>query len=198
MPQPLQQISKTTRAGRAIVVGLGRTGMSCARFLHARGVDFAVTDSRAEPPETSQLKQLAPGVEMRFGGFDHALLENAAQIVASPGVSLDEPVMKAAAQRGIRIVGDIELFVREAQAPIAAITGTNGKSTVTTLVANMIEAAGKRAVAGGNLGSPVLDLLDQPVPDVYVLELSSFQLDTTHSLRAAVATVLNVTPVFSV
>jgi UDP-N-acetylmuramoylalanine--D-glutamate ligase len=194
MPQPLQQTPKSTRPGRAIVVGLGRTGMSCARFLHARGVDFAVTDSRTEPPETAQLKQLAPGVETRFGGFDQALLENAAQIVASPGVSLDEPFMKAAAQRGIRIVGDIELFVREAKAPIAAITGTNGKSTVTTLVAKMIEAAGKRAVAGGNLGSPVLDLLARPAPDVYVLELSSFQLDTTHSLRAAVATVLNVTP----
>jgi UDP-N-acetylmuramoylalanine--D-glutamate ligase len=131
---------------------------------------------------------------LRFGGFDQSLLEGATQIIASPGVSLDEPFLKAAAARGVAIVGDIELFVREARAPIAAITGTNGKSTVTTLVARMAEAAGKRAIAAGNLGHPVLDLLDQPVPDIYVLELSSFQLDTTHSLRAAVATVLNVTP----
>ncbi|MGH8186219.1 MAG: UDP-N-acetylmuramoyl-L-alanine--D-glutamate ligase, partial [Steroidobacteraceae bacterium] len=92
------------------------------------------------------------------------------------------------------IVGDIELFVREARAPIAAITGTNGKSTVTTLVARMAEAAGKRVLAGGNLGRPALDLLDEPTPDLYVLELSSFQLDTTRSLHAAAAVVLNVTP----
>ena len=100
----------------------------------------------------------------------------------------------SAAVRGVPIVGDIELFAREAQAPIAAITGTNGKSTVTTLVAQMANAAGKRVLAGGNLGRPALDLLEEPVPDLYVLELSSFQLDTTHSLHAAAATVLNVTP----
>jgi UDP-N-acetylmuramoylalanine--D-glutamate ligase len=94
----------------------------------------------------------------------------------------------------VPIAGDIELFARAAQAPVAAITGTNGKSTVTTLVARMAEAAGKRVLAGGNLGRPALELLDQPVPDLYVLELSSFQLDTTQSLRAAAATVLNVTP----
>ena len=92
------------------------------------------------------------------------------------------------------IIGDIELFAREAQAPIAAITGTNGKSTVTTLVARMAEAAGKRVLAGGNLGRPALDLLDEPVPELYVLELSSFQLETTRSLRTAAAVVLNVTP----
>jgi UDP-N-acetylmuramoylalanine--D-glutamate ligase len=192
--QPLPHTSQKARPGRTIVVGLGRTGMSCARYLHSRGVEFAVTDSRAAPPETQALKRLAPGIETRFGGFDQSLLDGASQIVASPGVSLDEPFMKTAASRGVRIVGDIELFVREAKAPIAAITGTNGKSTVTTLVARMAEASGKRAIAAGNLGHPVLDLLEQPVPDTYVLELSSFQLDTTHSLRAAVATVLNVTP----
>jgi UDP-N-acetylmuramoylalanine--D-glutamate ligase len=193
-PQPMQQTSRSTRAGRTVVVGLGRTGMSCVRYLHSRGMEFAVTDSRAQPPETQALKELAPGIETRFGGFDQALLDGASQVIASPGVSLDEPFLKAAATRGVAIVGDIELFVREAKAPIAAITGTNGKSTVTTLVANMAEAAGKRAIAAGNLGHPVLDLLDQPVPDIYVLELSSFQLDTTQSLCAAAATVLNVTP----
>jgi UDP-N-acetylmuramoylalanine--D-glutamate ligase len=193
-PQPMPHTSRTVRSGRTIVVGLGRTGLSCARFLHSRGIDFAVTDSRAAPPEADALKALAPGAELRVGAFDQSLLEGATQIVASPGVSLDEPFMQAAAARGVQIVGDIELFVREAKAPIAAITGTNGKSTVTTLVARMAEAAGKRAIAAGNLGQPVLDLLEQPLPDIYVLELSSFQLDTTYSLRAAVATVLNVTP----
>ena len=115
-------------------------------------------------------------------------------VIASPGVSLREPFMMSAAIRGVPIIGDIELFAREAQAPIAAITGTNGKSTVTTLVARMAEAAGKRVLAGGNLGRPALDLLEEPVPELYVLELSSFQLETTRSLRTAAAVVLNVTP----
>ncbi|WP_129776708.1 UDP-N-acetylmuramoyl-L-alanine--D-glutamate ligase [Peristeroidobacter soli] len=180
--------------GRSIVVGLGRTGMSCARYLQSRGLSFAVTDSRAAPPEAAALKKLAPAAEVRFGGFDEALLDGASQIVASPGVSLKEPFLMSAAVRGIPIIGDIELFVREAKAPIAAITGTNGKSTVTTLVGLMANAAGRRAIAGGNLGRPALDLLDDPVPELYVLELSSFQLETTLSLRAAAATVLNVTP----
>ncbi|GFE81388.1 UDP-N-acetylmuramoylalanine--D-glutamate ligase [Steroidobacter agaridevorans] len=180
--------------GRSIVVGLGRTGLSCARYLQSRGLSFAVTDSRAAPPEAAALKKLAPEAELRFGGFDEALLDGASQIVASPGVSLKEPFLMSAAVRGIPIVGDIELFVREAKAPIAAITGTNGKSTVTTLVGLMANAAGRRAIAGGNLGRPALELLDDPVPELYVLELSSFQLETTLSLRAAAATVLNVTP----
>jgi len=193
-PQSATHVSNAAATRRTIVVGLGRTGMSCARYLHARGIEFAVTDSRAAPPEAQALRQLSPGIEMRFGGFDQALLDGATQVIASPGVSLEEPFMRAAAARGIEVVGDIELFVRETQAPIAAITGTNGKSTVTTLVALMANAAGKRAIAAGNLGRPVLELLDEPAGDIYVLELSSFQLDTTHSLRAAAATVLNVTP----
>ncbi len=179
---------------RSIVVGLGRTGLSCARYLHARHERFAVTDNRAAPPESAALQQLAPEAEVRFGAFDEALLDDAMRVIASPGVSLREPFMMSAAIRGVPIIGDIELFAREAQAPIAAITGTNGKSTVTTLVARMAEAAGKRVHAGGNLGRPALDLLDDPAPELYVLELSSFQLETTRSLRTAAAVVLNVTP----
>lgn len=185
---------KGQQRGRAIVVGLGRTGFSCARYLQSRGLDFAVTDSRPSPPESAALDQLAPDVDVRFGVFDEALLDGASQVIASPGVSLREPFLMNAAARGIPIIGDIELFVREAKAPIAAVTGTNGKSTVTTLVGLMANAAGRRAIAGGNLGRPALDLLDDPVPELYVLELSSFQLETTLSLRAAAAAVLNVTP----
>lgn len=180
--------------GRAIVVGLGRTGLSCARYLQSRGLSFAVTDSRPAPPESAALESLAPDVEVRFGAFDESLLDGASQVIASPGVSLREPFLMSAAVRGIPIVGDVELFAREAQAPIAAITGTNGKSTVTTLVGLMANAAGRRAIAGGNLGRPALELLDDPAPELYVLELSSFQLETTLSLRAAAAAVLNVTP----
>jgi UDP-N-acetylmuramoylalanine--D-glutamate ligase len=181
-------------SARSIVVGLGRTGLSCARYLHSRQLSFAVTDSRATPPEFAALEKLAPEAEVRFGAFDEALLDDAMRVIASPGVSLREPFMMSAAIRGVPIIGDIELFAREAQAPVAAITGTNGKSTVTTLVARMAESAGKRVLAGGNLGRPALDLLEEPVPELYVLELSSFQLETTRSLRTAAAVVLNVTP----
>lgn len=179
---------------RTVVVGLGRTGLSCARYLQHRGMPFALTDSRAQPPEASSLQLLAPDVEMRFGKFDEALLDDAGEVVVSPGVSLREPFIAQAQARGIAVIGDIELFARAAQAPVAAITGTNGKSTVTTLLANMASAAGKRTLAGGNLGRPALELLAEPTPDLYVLELSSFQLDTTHSLSLQAATVLNVTP----
>lgn len=193
-PTSRNRPSPQPASGRSIVVGLGRTGLSCARYLQSRGLNFAVTDSRPMPPEAAALGRLAPDVEVRLGTFDESLLEGAAQVIASPGVSLREPFLMSAAVRGIPIIGDIELFVREAKAPIAAVTGTNGKSTVTTLVGLMANAAGRRAIAGGNLGRPALDLLDDPVPDLYVLELSSFQLETTLSLRAAAATVLNVTP----
>jgi UDP-N-acetylmuramoylalanine--D-glutamate ligase len=168
--------------------------MSCARHLRSRQVAFAVTDSRAAPPEAAALRQLAPEADVVLGSFDTALLDGAGEIVVSPGISLREPFLREAARRGVPIVGDIELFAREVRAPVAAITGTNGKSTVTTLVAAMAERAGRKALAGGNLGRPALDLLNDPVPDLYVLELSSFQLDTTSSLHTAAATVLNVTP----
>ena len=135
-----------------------------------------------------------PAAELRTGAFNSSLLDDVAQVVISPGLSLQEPVVREALDRGLPVVGDIELFAREAQAPIAAITGTNGKSTVTTLVAELANAGGRRALAGGNLGEPALDLLERPTPDLYVLELSSFQLETTHSLRTVTSTVLNVTP----
>ena len=153
-----------------------------------------MTDSRAAPPEAAALRQLAPEADVVLGSFDTALLDGAGEIVVSPGISLREPFLREAARRGVPMVGDIELFAREVRAPVAAITGTNGKSTVTTLVAAMAERAGRNALAGGNLGRPALDLLNDPVPDLYVLELSSFQLDTTSSLHTAAAVVLNVTP----
>ena len=193
-PHANTNLASQRQAGRTVVVGLGRTGLSCARYLQSRGVAFAVTDSRSSPPESAALRQLAPQAQVSFGAFDASLLDGATQIVVSPGVSLREPLLVDAVKRGLPLVGDIELFAREAKAPVVAITGTNGKSTVTTLVARMAEAAGKRVLAGGNLGRPALDLLDEPVPDLYVLELSSFQLDTTQSLRTVAATVLNVTP----
>lgn len=179
--------------GRTVVAGLGRTGLSCAKYLHAQGLDFSVTDSRTAPPELAAVRELLP-VAIRVGNLDTTLLEGAAQVIASPGLALDEPLLVAAKARGIPVYGDIELFARAAPAPVVGITGTNGKSTVTTLVRLMTQATGRTALAGGNLGPPALELLTEPVPDFYVLELSSFQLDTTLSLDLKAATVLNVTP----
>jgi UDP-N-acetylmuramoylalanine--D-glutamate ligase len=179
---------------RALVLGLGRTGLSCARYLRRKGLAVRVADTRVEPPGAAALREQVPGAELHAGAFRESLLDGVAQVVISPGLSLREPVAVAAARRGLPVVGDIELFARETQAPVAAITGTNGKSTVTALLADLANAAGCSAVAGGNLGEPALDLLERPVPDLYVLELSSYQLETTHSLHTAVASVLNVTP----
>ena len=179
-------------APRTVVVGLGRTGMSVVRFLRARGTAVAVTDTRAAPPALPQLRELAPEVTVRAGGLDAQLLEGADAIVVSPGIAARGAFFDAARARGLPVVGDIELFARAVRAPVVGITGTNGKSTVTTLVGQMAQRAGRRTRVGGNLGEPALELLD-PRAELYVLELSSYQLDTTESLTLAAATVLNVT-----
>jgi len=182
---------------RAVVVGLGKSGFSAARYLLAQGFEVAVTDSRAEPPDWPRLKalgsQMGREIIVRRGGFDVSLLDGAALVVVSPGVAPSGPFFDAARARGVSVIGDIELFARAARAPIAGITGTNGKSTVTTLLARMAARAGVRCRSGGNLGEPALDLLDD-ASELYVLELSSFQLEGTDSLSLAAAAVLNVTP----
>jgi UDP-N-acetylmuramoylalanine--D-glutamate ligase len=177
-----------------LVVGLGQTGLSVARHLQARGVAFAVVDSRANPPGKAELLAEFPQTPYHFGAFSEAAawFASAATLVVSPGIAIATPEIHAAGERGAAIIGDIELFVREAQAPVIAITGSNGKSSVTTLVDIMAQKAGMKSYAGGNLGYAALDLLAQPTPDLYVVELSSFQLETTQSLRAVSAVVLNV------
>ncbi|AIR89613.1 UDP-N-acetylmuramoyl-L-alanine--D-glutamate ligase [Pseudomonas cremoricolorata] len=174
-----------------IVVGLGKSGMSLVRFLANRGIAFAVADTRAQPPELETLRRDYPQVEVRCGELDVDFLCRADELYVSPGLALATPALHAAAERGVRLSGDIELFARHAKAPIVAITGSNAKSTVTTLVGDMAQAAGKRVAVGGNLGTPALDLLDDEI-ELYVLELSSFQLETTDQLNAKVATVLNI------
>ncbi len=174
-----------------IVVGLGKSGMSLVRFLANRGVAFAVADTRDNPPELATLRRDYPQVEVRCGELDVDFLCRADELYVSPGLALATPALQAAAARGVKLSGDIELFARNAKAPIVAISGSNAKSTVTTLVGEMAAAAGKRVAVGGNLGTPALDLLGDDV-ELYVLELSSFQLETTDQLGAEVATVLNV------
>ena len=174
-----------------IVVGLGKSGMSVVRFLAQRGVAFAVADTRDNPPELVTLRRDYPQVEVRCGELDVDFLCRADELYVSPGLALATPALQAAAARGVKLSGDIELFARNAKAPIIAISGSNAKSTVTTLVGEMAAAAGKRVAVGGNLGTPALDLLDDSI-ELYVMELSSFQLETTDNLGAEVATVLNV------
>jgi UDP-N-acetylmuramoylalanine--D-glutamate ligase len=178
---------------RILVVGLGKTGLSCARFLRGQGLTVAVTDSRPNPPGLDQLAQDMPDLAVFTGGFQPDVFAVANRLVVSPGVPLAEPLIQAALARGAEVVGDIELFADAAKAPVAAITGSNGKSTVTTLVGLMARQAGLQVAVGGNLGDPALDLLD-PACELYVLELSSFQLETTSSLSPRVATVLNLSP----
>ncbi|MEO8017539.1 MAG: UDP-N-acetylmuramoyl-L-alanine--D-glutamate ligase [Pseudomonadota bacterium] len=179
-------------AKNAVIVGMGRTGLSVARHLQRCGYRISLTDSREQPPELAGVQALGAGIVTRTGGFDLRLLEQADMVVTSPGVPLDDPFFTQARARGLDIVGDIELFARAADAPVVGITGTNGKSTVTTLLGRMVERAGVRVRVGGNLGQPALDLLDRGPVDLYVLELSSFQLDTTHLLKLKAAVVLNL------
>ncbi len=176
---------------RALVVGLGETGLACARFLTAQGVEVAVTDSRAQPPGLERIQEELPDVALFLGGFDTDAFAAADAIVVSPGVSLREPVIASALAEGKPVLGDVDLFATTARAPVVAITGSNGKSTVTTLVGAMAQAANRRTAVGGNLGTPLLDLLDEDV-ELYVVELSSFQLETAHELDAVAATVLNI------
>ncbi len=184
-------MNQTNPQKHNLIVGLGVTGLSVARHLLALGEQVAVTDSRKQPPGLVQLRDEHPNVAIFLGGFDAQVFSQADRLIVSPGVPLSTPEIQAAIQRGVPVLGDIELFVQAANAPIVAITGSNGKSTVTTLVGDMAKASGIRVGVGGNLGTPALDLLDDAV-ELYVLELSSFQLETTCSLSAEVATVLNI------
>lgn len=176
-----------------LVVGLGKTGRSIAHYLRRRNKPFVVFDTRQEPDGLADFNQEFPEVDVFLGDFPTTVYERLVAIIASPGVSLDEPVLQEAMRRNISIIGDIECLAQEIKAPVIAITGTNGKSTVTTLVGEMAKAAGLSVAVAGNIGLPVLDLLDDDHHyDLWVLELSSFQLELTHSLKPIAATILNI------
>lgn len=176
-----------------VIVGLGKTGMSCVRFLAEKQLPFKVMDTRQEPPGIDHFREEFPDVPVHLGSLNQEWLNQADELVVSPGMALATPEIAEALKAGAEAVGDIELFCRYADAPVIAITGSNGKSTVTTLVGEMAREAGVKVGVGGNIGTPVLDLLGQDY-ELFVLELSSFQLETTHSLRAAAATILNLSP----
>jgi len=176
----------------AIVVGLGITGMSCVRYLSRNLLKLAVVDSRNEPPQFKTLRSEFPEIPVFLGEFDQNLFSSTEKLIVSPGVPLSNPVIQKVMEKGVEISGDIELFLEKAKAPVIAITGSNGKSTVAMLISEMISASGKKVLLGGNIGTPALSLLEFDVPDYYVLELSSFQLESTQHINAIVSSVLNI------
>jgi UDP-N-acetylmuramoylalanine--D-glutamate ligase len=175
-----------------LVVGLGASGLAAARHLGARGEPVLVIDSRAAPPGLAALAQEQPEARIELGTLDTKWLAGATRIVLSPGLAIDLPLVAEARSRGLEIAGELELFARAATAPVIAITGSNGKSTVTRLVATLLKAQGFNAPAGGNLGPPALELLEHRDADAYVVEISSFQLETTRSLKPLAAALLNI------
>ncbi len=181
-----------SKDNRTVIVGLGLTGISCARYLKKKGLPFSLVDSRKEPPYLSTVESEFPDIPVHLGDICAEALQGASRVVVSPGVPLDHPAIKQVMSGGVSVLGDIDLFRAEASAPIVAITGSNGKSTVTTLLGEMLKEAGKDVAIGGNIGIAALDLLQGESPDYYVLELSSFQLERTSNLCVEVATVLNV------
>lgn len=181
------------RDQRVLVLGLGKTGLSCARFLAERDVDFSIMDSRKTPPGIDALNKYFPRVDCLFGGFDINAIKNYDVLLVSPGISIKEPIIKNALEHNKKIIGDVEVFALCTNKPVVAITGSNGKSTVTALLGEMARQANINSAVGGNIGVPVLDLLaDDSSTELYVLELSSFQLETTHSLNSSVSVILNV------
>lgn len=186
-----QHFALTPEQSKVLVVGVGITGISAARFLQKLGFSFAMVDSREKPPINYDFFEQYPDTPVFTGGFDQAAFDVATHLVVSPGVSLQERIIHKAIAKGAKIVSDIDLLACSTNAPIIGITGSNGKSTVTTMVGEMATVAGKRVAVGGNLGTPALDLWTEDA-ELYVLELSSFQLERTSVLNAKAATVLNI------
>src|SRR5215204_3516321 len=179
-----------------VVLGAGLTGASLVRYLTREGAHVRVADTRADPPFAKDLP-----LPVVTGEFTDATFAGADMIAISPGVPKDQPLIAAAVARGVELVGDIELFARALPPAqkVLAITGSNGKTTVTALTGALCRAAGLDVAVAGNIGDAVLETLAAydpgacAWPDVFVLELSSFQLETTSSLKPTVAAVLNVT-----
>ncbi|MAF84511.1 MAG: UDP-N-acetylmuramoyl-L-alanine--D-glutamate ligase [Chromatiales bacterium] len=176
-----------------LVMGMGLTGASCARFFAGRGIVAEFIDTRPEPPGMNAILDAMPDARIQVGEQCSAVRPTIEQIVISPGFDLDASVLGEARGRGLDIVSDIDLFVGECTAPIIAITGSNGKSTVTSMLDEALSAAGLSTAVGANLGTPALDLLDHDT-DVFVLELSSFQLERSRAVPATAAVILNLSP----
>ncbi|MCB1616580.1 MAG: UDP-N-acetylmuramoyl-L-alanine--D-glutamate ligase, partial [Pseudomonadales bacterium] len=180
-----------TQKHSTVVFGLGKTGLSCARFLAARGVEFCVADTREHPAGKNELKRIFPDVNVFLGEIPREILLNADQILLSPGIAPSNSLLDEARKSGVSIIGDLEMFVQHCDKPIIAITGSNAKTTVTSLLGYLAAQCGKKMSVAGNIGTPMLDVLDDE-SEAYILELSSFQLDLSENLQALAATVLNI------
>jgi len=191
MSAAMSNVIATNR--KTAILGMGATGLSAARFLTSIGDSFVFADSRSEPPRLQEVRDRYPDTPVVLGDFDQDLLAHMDRALVSPGISLDEPALVAARENGVELIGDLELFLQHAKAPVIGITGSNGKSTVTTLLGAMAKASGLNVGMGGNLGVPMLDLLDDQ-HELYVLELSSFQLELLNDSRGAIVALLNVSP----
>ncbi|MGR8946873.1 MAG: UDP-N-acetylmuramoyl-L-alanine--D-glutamate ligase [Gammaproteobacteria bacterium] len=183
-----------TKEHRSIIFGMGMTGMSVAHFLNANGLNFVLADTRDIPPSINQLDANFPAREKYFGNMDTLDVSKYDELIVSPGLPLSEPLVNRAVDAGLPVIGDIELFYRHARAPIIAVTGSNGKSSVVTLVTEILIEAGHRVQCGGNIGVPALELLSRDTPDFYVLEVSSFQLETVDKFAPQIAAILNISP----
>ena len=195
MKQTKESTEKKVINWDTLVIGLGATGLSVVRYLTDKKRDFAVTDSRFSPPGKTELNEDYAQVPYYFGSFDASVFLQAEQLIVNPGIAVATAEIRQAEKKGAEVIGDIELFAREAKAPVIAITGSNGKTTVTTLLALMAEKSQVVVQTGGNIGTPALDLLvaDNAIEtELYILELSSFQLETTRSLTTVTAVVLNI------
>lgn len=194
------------RANLTLVLGLGESGLAMARWLARQGVPLRVADSREAPPGVDSLRAAAPAAQIVTGAFSEALLDGVGRIAISPGLDPRQPLVQAARARGIVVIGEMSLFIealerlgKRGETHLIAITGTNGKTTTTTLAGEMVKAAGIDGVVAGNISPAALDVLmdrldaGAPLPQWWVLELSSFQLETEPPLDAVSATVLNVT-----
>ena len=188
-----KSIKKTGKKNdKNLVLGLGATGLSVARYLRRNDQDAVFFDTRDEPPGIDELNELWPDVKLLKP--EAMLPKKIRRVIVSPGIPDSHRLVDSARAAALDVVSDIELFAQDVKAPFIAVTGSNGKSTVVTLLFHMCRAADLDVYAGGNLGEPALDLLDLEQPDIYVLELSSFQLQRTHKLPAEVAVLLNITP----
>ncbi len=175
------------------VIGVGATGLSCARYLQRQGNSFAICDTRSNPPGAVKVLREFAGVDAYFGELPLPVLKRSKRLLVSPGISLETPVVKEAIEQGIELSSDLDLFCAEISCPVVCITGSNGKSTVATLLAEMAKAAGIRVCLCGNIGLPVLDAIDDSI-ELYVVEVSSFQLERSAALNANAAVILNISP----
>ncbi len=176
-----------------LILGLGDTGVSAANYFSKKGHNVTIIDSRPNPPGLNDLKSLSKKIKIHLETLDVAWMEGKDQIIVSPGIKNDIPILIEARRIKIPILSDIEIFVRKVSKPVLAITGTNGKSTVVSILEHLLSNNGIRVAAGGNLGVPALDLINDNI-EIYILELSSFQLDITDRPLSNSAAILNIKP----